>query len=126
MGAESVSLTAVVMPTSADVVAFVARNPEAIGYVSQAYVSTPLESESKSTPDALPLNTESDSAKVKVIALEGRLPTHSEIKDGSYPLSTPLFLVGRGELDGWERQLIEFILGPAGQQIVEKFHARVR
>ena len=38
MGAERVSLTAVVMPTSEDVVAYVARNPQAIGYVSRGHV----------------------------------------------------------------------------------------
>jgi phosphate transport system substrate-binding protein len=116
MGEEQVSLTAVVMPTSADVVAFVAKNPPAIGYVSRAYVLPAL----AFTPETI---TPPD---VRVLALDGLLPTVETVKTQRYPLTQPLFLVSRGEPQGPVRAFIDFALSPAGQTIVERFHARVR
>ena len=133
MGIESVSLTAVVMPTSADVVDFVGKNPEAIGYVSRSYVASEIDQ--SEIAQSLVTQTEITQTetsplptvqKVAVVAVEGRLPTLAAVRDGSYLLSTPIFLVGQGELAGWNRQFVEFILGPVGQQIVEQYHARIR
>jgi phosphate transport system substrate-binding protein len=119
MADEAVSLTAVVMPSSADVVAYVARNPQAIGYVSRAYV-VPW-----SSGDDLGV-TASPTERVRVLPLDGNLPTVEHLQDQSYGLRQPLFLVSRGEPQGQVRSFVDFVLSPAGQTIVERYHARIR
>jgi phosphate transport system substrate-binding protein len=116
MGDEAVSLTAVVMPTSADVVAYVARNPQAIGYVSRAYLLPWLDG---ANPDDAP-------NRVRIATLNGHLPLRAQLQDQSYELTQPLFLISRGEPQGQVRSFIDFVLSPAGQTIVERYHARVR
>lgn len=122
MGFEAVSLTAIVMPTSADVVDFVGKNPQAIAYVSRAYLIDQLILQTTENGN-IPQDKQT---KVKLLKLEGKLPVDAAIKDASYLLSSPIYLVGRGELEGWNRQFVEFVLGPVGQQIVAQFHARIR
>jgi phosphate transport system substrate-binding protein len=119
MGVEPVSLTAVVMPTSADVVTYVARNPQAIGYVSRAYVTDAL-------PGAMERGEDAPDQRVRVVAVEGQLPTPASLRDQSYALTQPLFLVSRGEPQGQVRLFIDFVLSPSGQAIVERYHARIR
>lgn len=126
MGEEQVALTAVVMPTSGDVVDYVAKHPNAIGYVSRAYVlavidQTPSPATGAATPDAA-----SDPLGVKVLALDGQLPTAQAIQTQSYPLIQPLYLVSRTRPTGWLQQWIDFTLSPAGQAIVARYHGRVR
>ncbi len=116
MGDERVSLTAVVMPTSADVVDFVAGNPAAIGYVSRAYVASGL-------PDAAAANP---ALPVKVLALEGRTPTGEALIEQQYVLTQPLYLITRGNPPPALRQFIDFVLSPAGQAIVARYHAPIR
>lgn len=118
MGDEAVSLTAVVMPTSADVVAFVARNPQAIGYVSRAFVLPWLADQ---PPAATP-----PADRVRVLPLEGRTPSVTNVSDQSYTLTQPLFLISRGEPQGQVKAFIDFVLSPAGQTIVRRYHAAVR
>lgn len=122
MGAEAVSLTAIVMPTSADVVDYVAKNPQAIAYVSRSYLVEQLDQAQSEVESA----SNSLSNQVKVVTLEGKLPTLENLKDSSYLLSAPIYLVGNGQPQGTIRQFIEFILGPVGQGIVGRYHARVR
>ncbi len=47
-------------------------------------------------------------------------PTPAHVADRSYPLSRPLFLLTNGEPTGDARTLIEFLLGPRGQELVRK------
>lgn len=105
-----VSLTAVVMPTSADVVDYVASRPSAIGYVSAAYL------------------TESgvNSERVQSIAVDGLLPSDRTLRDQSYLLVQPLYLLMQTEPDEWVRQFVDFALSPAGQSIVSRYHTRLR
>ncbi len=110
MGQEPVSLTAVVMPTSWDVVDYVAGHPQAIGYVSMAYTRS----------DAL------EGRGVKVLALEGRLPTPEQIRDRGYHLARPLFLLRRSEDSGPAREFTDFVLSGPGQAIVARYHVPVR
>jgi len=53
---------------------------------------------------------------------DGRLhhPTVEAIAAGDYPLSRPLILVTRGEPSGTAKELIDFLLGEAGQELVRK------
>lgn len=118
MDNETVSLTAVVMPTSADVVAFVARNPQAIGYVSRAFVLPWLTGEESTSTPA--------SDRVRVVPVDDRLPSVTNIGDQSYSLTQPLFLLSRGEPQGQAKAFLDFVLSPAGQAIVRRYHAPVR
>ena len=109
MGDEAVSLTAVVMPSSADVVDYVSKRPRAIGYVSQAYLTNP-----------------GANRNIRLVAVEGRLPDAEIDSDQPYYLTHPIFLVTNGEPSGWSRQFVDFALGPAGQAIVDLYHTRIR
>jgi phosphate transport system substrate-binding protein len=126
MGDEHVSLTAVVMPTSADVVAYVAQNPQAVGYVSRAYVLTWLDESQPATSEAQSNTSARSTPSVRVVRLEGQLPTRENLQTQRYFLTQPLFLLSRGEPQGWSHQFVDFVLSPAGQEIVNKYHARIR
>lgn len=119
MGEERVSLTAVVMPTSHDVIDYVAAHPNAIGYVSRAYVNNIVE-QATQTPSG------AETPAVKVVALADQLPTQQAIQTQSYPLIQPLYLVSRVRPTGALQQFIDFALSPAGQAIVARYHGRVR
>jgi phosphate transport system substrate-binding protein len=116
MAGTPVSLAAVVMPTGADVVQYVADNPQAIGYVSRAYVRERL--------DADPAND--GDVPVRVLPLEGLYPMLREIQEQQYALVQPLYLISRSVPRGRVRQFLDFAVSPAGQEIVARYHAPVR
>jgi phosphate transport system substrate-binding protein len=120
MGDEAVSLTAVVMPSSADVVAYVARNPQAIGYVSRAHLVDALDDRTA------PPGTPTAASAVRMVPLDGELPTPAALREERYGLTQPLLLVSVREPQGPVRDFVDFVLSPAGQAIVERYHARVR
>lgn len=126
MGEEPVALTAVVMPSSLDVVTYVAEHPNAIGYVSRAYVLAVL---APPATEATAVATPNEAARtlgVHVVAIDGQIPTQQAIQTQTYPLIQPLYLVSRTRPTGWLQQLIDFTLSPAGQAIVARYHGRVR
>jgi len=104
MGDRKVTPTAVLMPSSQAVVEYVAEHEGAIGYVSMGWLSS----------------------AVKALAVEGVLPTPLSVRRGEYHLTRPLFLVAPEEPSGPVRSWVDFILGPAGQDIVAKKYASVR
>ncbi len=131
MGDKAVSLTAVVMPSSADVIEYSAKTPLAIGYVSRAYVIDQIQPADENTVPKTPAPQMGGRAtaaanSVNVVPLDGLLPTDDNLHSQTYPLIEPLYLVSRGEPSGWVRQFVDFVLSPAGQTIVEHYHLRVR
>ncbi len=94
---------ALVAPSSQAVVDYVAGHPQAIGYVSMVHVSP----------------------EVKVLQVEGELPTPLSAGQGSYPLSRELWLVTADPPPAAVQDFIGFALGPAGQQIVGRRYGRV-
>lgn len=114
MGGERVSLTAVVMPTSEDVVRYVARYPQVIGYVTGAYAQADV----LLADDGIP--------SVRIVPLEGRLPTNAEIASQRYFLARPIFLLRRTSDTARLQPFIDFVLSPAGQEIVARYHVRIR
>ncbi|MEJ5249161.1 phosphate ABC transporter substrate-binding protein [Caldilinea sp.] len=120
MGDERMALTAVVMPGSQYVVDYVARHPAAIAYVSRSHVvdwipgETPIQQRSEEPPP------------VKVLELEGRYPTREMIAQQQYALIQPLYLITSGPPSGQVRRFIDFVLSPAGQSIVARYHAPIR
>lgn len=122
MGDEAVSLTAVVMPTSRDVVDYVAKTPNAIGYVSRGWVMARGPIAASRTPGA----STPEPPRVRVVALGGTLPTQEALRSRAYPLIQPLYLISRGETRGTVRQFVDFVLSPAGQSIMARYHLPVR
>jgi phosphate transport system substrate-binding protein len=125
-----VSLTAVVMPTSSDVLEYTAKHPAAIGYVSRAYVTRQLGGlgdgqDSESLPEARSHEV-NKLRSIRVVSLDGMLPTYEGLKAREYPLIQPLYLISRGEPQDWVRQFVDFVLSPAGQSIVARHHLPVR
>ena len=111
MGTDAVALTAVVMPSSADVIEFVSTHPNAVGYVSRAYLAD---------------NGVNGSNGVLAVAVEGVVPQHEDFIDQGYLLTHPLFLLTDGQPGGLSRTFIDFVLSPAGQEVVDQYHARIR
>jgi phosphate transport system substrate-binding protein len=95
---------AIVAPSSNAVIDYVAQNPAAIGFVSMVHVS----------PD------------VKALSIEGEIPTPQSAGRGSYPLTRELWLVTAERPAAVVRDLLDFVLSPAGQEIVGRRYGRIR
>jgi phosphate transport system substrate-binding protein len=101
--------TALLRFSSADVVAYVAEHPAAIGYLALGAL--------QAAPPA---------AAVKVLAIEDVVPEPTHVSSGVYPLSLPIYLVARSEPSGAARQFLDFCLSPQGQRIVARQYVPVR
>jgi phosphate transport system substrate-binding protein len=95
---------AVLVSSPDAVVEYVAEHPGAIGYVSMAEVTQ----------------------AVKVLKVEGALPTPETASQGSYPLTHELWLVTADPPPEVVQAFVEFALRPAGQEIVGRRYGRVR
>lgn len=76
----------------------VAETPHAISFLSMAYLDE----------------------SVSVVPVEGVLPGMETLRDNTYPLIRPLYLLTRGEPQGLSRDLLDFIRSPEGQEIVRQ------
>jgi len=81
------------------IVAEVAANPNGIGYVGLAYINAP---------------------GVKVVAIEGELPSKESVLANRYPYARPNFFYTNGEPQGEAARFIDYVLSEAGQQVVER------
>lgn len=104
MGEQEVTPLAVLVTSGAMVVQYVASNPEAIGYVSMSEV----------VPG------------VKVLRIEGELPTPESAARGSYPLGQELRLIWADSAPKAVQSFANFARSPAGQQIVGRYFGRIR
>jgi phosphate transport system substrate-binding protein len=75
----------------------VANDPHAIGYISISLVDK----------------------KVKPLLYNGVAPTNENVKNGTYPLKRPIFLLTKKELKPAARAFIDFVLSDEGQRILE-------
>ena len=87
------------MAGNEQIAAEVGKNPNGIGYVGVAYIHAP---------------------GVKVIPIEGHLPTKEEVLAKKYPYARPNFYYTNGEPTGEAAKFIEFTHSEAGQKVVEK------
>lgn len=91
------------MNGSKDVVELVSRTPAAIGYSGLGY--------------------QTDAVKMLRIARKrgqrGVLPSVATTQDGSYPIARPMFMYTPGDPPEPVRRFLEWVLSPAGQQVVE-------
>jgi phosphate transport system substrate-binding protein len=95
---------AIVAPSSQAMVDYVASHPWAIGYVSMG----------RTTPE------------VKVLKIEGGLPTSQAVGEGSYALTRELWLVVSEPPPQAVEDFLRFVLGAAGQQIVGRRYGRIK
>ncbi|MBA3530837.1 MAG: phosphate ABC transporter substrate-binding protein [Ardenticatenales bacterium] len=92
------SLNAVLMPEPAAVVAYVAKEPDALGYVSLAQLSS----------------------VVKVLRVDNVTPSLETVASGEYPFARDLLLVTLGSPEGEVQRFMAWVLGPEGQRIVAR------
>lgn len=101
MGNRMVTQTAVVMPSSQSVIEWVSANSNAVGYVSMALITDSVQS--------VPLN--------------GVDLDNLTVRGNSYPLIRKLYLVVREPAKRSSQDFIDFCRSPAGQAIVNEYHA---
>ena len=97
---EDICVYANEMDSSGAVMARVTATPGAIGYVS---IDIPDDT-------------------VRILALDGRLPTREEIQDGGYRLSRPLIMVTDGAVSQQSaavREFFSYIRSDEGRQLIE-------
>jgi phosphate transport system substrate-binding protein len=97
MGGQRVTPNARVFPNSQAVVAFVAKNPGAIGYVGTAQLTE----------------------EIKVVAVEEIRPTQQNLTNGAYPLTHLIYVLTLPEPEPLLNNFVNYFLRPAGQELVE-------
>ncbi len=86
-----------VSDSNVGIVAAVANNPNAIGYISLSFLS----------------------AGIKPLSVDGVMGSSRSLRDGSYPISRPLFLFTNGWPEGRVMQFVNFVLDPdSGQKMI--------
>jgi phosphate transport system substrate-binding protein len=105
MAGDRVTLNAIVMPTTQAVVDYVATHAGAIGYVSFSAVDT----------------------RVRALAVEELLPSPGTIRSGAYHLTRLLYLcISATGASPASRSFLDFVLSPAGQAIIGRYHVPLR
>lgn len=100
---QPLAITALVQPTNAAMLDYVAATPGAVGYAMLNNVG-----------DARPL------------AVDGIGPTTATVADQSYPLTVPLYFVTLAEPGGEARGFLAWLQTDAGQAILAERFGRVR
>lgn len=113
MGEQAVTPAALVLPSDAAVIDFVATRSAAIGYVSLMGLHH------ASQGDGQP-------AQVKTLPVEGVVPTSSNLLDGGYHIVHPFYLLARQPVTAPLQGFIDFVLSPAGQAVVAQYTTRVK
>jgi len=98
LGGLPTSSAAVVVPHDRGVLEYVAQHREAIGYLSTAYVDE----------------------RVKMIAIDGLLPTAAEVERGRYPLAHALVLITAPQAPAEALRLAAFAASNKGRQVIAK------
>lgn len=75
----------------------VGRNANGAGYVGLAYT---------------------DAGGIKVVPIDGALPSVKSVQAKSYPYARPTFYYTNGEPNGVAKEFVDFTLSPGGQKIV--------
>jgi phosphate transport system substrate-binding protein len=104
MQGDRVTPMALVMPNSQAVVDYVARDPNAIGYVSMGYVN----------------------GEVRAVSVEGLVLTPESVSRAEYHLTRELVILSRPGASPPAQAFLDFVLSPAGQAIVGRRYGRVR
>lgn len=97
-----VDASAQMIESNQEVIAFVAGDPSAVGYVSIGTAEAHI----------------GDGENIKMPALEGVTSSIDTVKDNTYPLTRPLNLVTKGVPAGAAKEFIDFLLSDEGQKII--------
>lgn len=103
-GKEEFVAEALLLPSSQAIADEVSQNLDAIGYYGMGYI-TAKEKALKVAKDK------------NVPAIP---PTMENVISGAYPISRPLLMYTKGEPKGLVKTFIDYVLSPAGQEIVKK------
>ena len=57
--------------------------------------------------------------QIKLLSVDGVAPTVENIRDGSYPLVTTVYMVTKGPRSANVRKIVDYMLSPEGQKLVE-------
>lgn len=87
------------MAGNEQIAAEVGKNPNGIGYVGLAYLAAP---------------------GLRVVAVEGQVPTKETVLKGIYPFARPTFYYTNGAPAGEAARFVEFTLSAEGKRIAEK------
>lgn len=95
---EKVRPDALMQASNQAIASTVSRTPGAIGYVGLGYVTS----------------------SVKALEVDGVVPSKETVLSNKYPIGRPLFMYTNGAPQGTTKDLINFIMSPEGQNLVEK------
>jgi phosphate transport system substrate-binding protein len=101
MGERRTTQSAQIAPSSAAMVASVARQPGSIGYVSMSYLDD----------------------TVRVLSIDGITPTQEHVYNNVYPLRSTLYVVGLTEPKDHYYDFIAWAQSPEGQEMVARQYA---
>src|SRR5215212_1452600 len=87
------------MAGNEQIAAEVGKNPNGVGYVGLAYTKA---------------------GGVKVVPIDGALPSVQSVHDKTYPYARPTFYYTNGQPGGLAKEFLDFTIGPAGQKIVQQ------
>lgn len=96
------SIHSLMMPSSQAIYDEVCQNSNALGYVGMGFMNT----------DIKVISVAADELSVHVY------PTPESVKNGSYPISRPLYLYTNGNPKGIVKMFIDYVLSNAGQRII--------
>jgi phosphate transport system substrate-binding protein len=82
----------------------ITQNQDAIGYYGMGYITA--------KEKALKIAKDKNSPAIP--------PTMDNVISGAYPISRPLLMYTKGEPTGLVKSFIEYVLSPAGQEVVKK------
>jgi phosphate transport system substrate-binding protein len=103
-GKEEFAAEALLLSSSQAIADEVSQNLDAIGYYGMGYITA--------------------KEKALMIAKDKNVPyvapTMANVLNGSYPISRPLLMYTKGEPKGLVKTFIDYVLSPAGQEIVKK------
>ncbi|MBI5207004.1 MAG: phosphate ABC transporter substrate-binding protein [Candidatus Firestonebacteria bacterium] len=98
MGDKHLSERSIIQDSNGTVRENVAGDPNAIGYISYGLIND----------------------KIKVVKFNDIIPTHENLKNRTYKLIRPIFLLTKGEPEGLAKKYLDFVLSTEGQKILEK------
>jgi phosphate transport system substrate-binding protein len=103
-GKQEFAADALLLSSSQAIADEVSQNLDAIGYYGMGYIT--------SREKALKVAKDKTSPAIS--------PTIENVISGAYPISRPLLMYTKGEPQGLVKTFIDYVLSPAGQQIVKK------
>lgn len=92
------------LPSTQAIIAEVSSNPRAVGYVGLGYLNT--------TVRAVPVAKMAGAAPVA--------PSQASVRNGTYPISRPLYYYTVGTPRGDVKSFVDYVLSTDGQQVVRE------